>query len=152
MGKLFNGLLQNRLDKYLESNELLSKYQFGFRKNHRTTDNIFILKTLTNKYLGLKKQNIYACFVDFSKAFDTVDRTALLHKLYKKGIGGKFYKLIRNMYSHTKYSCKVESFVSDPFWQHLVLNRVTISVQHYSISLLMTSTRTSISTPRVLQI
>ena len=78
MGKLFNGLLQCRLNSYLETNNLLSNYQFEFRKNHRTTDNIFILKTLINKYLKSKKQNIYACFVDFTKAFDTVDRTSML--------------------------------------------------------------------------
>ena len=115
MGKLFNGLLQNRLDRYLESNELLSKHQFGFRKNHRTTDNIFILKTLINKYLKKNKCNLYACFVDFTKAFDTVDRKALLYKLLNKGIGGKFYNLIKNMYTNTKYSCKVDSSYSEPF-------------------------------------
>ena len=115
MGKLFNGLLQCRLNSYLETNNLLSTYQFGFRRNHRTTDNIFILKTLINKYLKCKKQNIYTCFVDFTKAFDTVDRTSMLYKLYQKGIGGKFYNLIENMYSNTKYCCKNESHYSEPF-------------------------------------
>ena len=115
MGKLFNGLLQYRLNSYLETNNLLSNYQFGFRKNHRTTDNIFILKTLINKYLKHKKQNIYACFVDFTKAFDTIDRNSLLYKLYQKGIGGKFYNLIKYMYSNTKYYCKDDSRCSEPF-------------------------------------
>lgn len=76
MGKLFNNLLQQRLNNYLENNNLLSQYQFGFRKDHRTTDNIFILKTLVNKYLGKKKDNLYVCYVDFSKAIDTVWRSA----------------------------------------------------------------------------
>ena len=115
MGKLFNGLLQNRLNSYLENKKLLSDNQFGFRKNHRTTDNIFILKTLINKYLKLKKQKLFACFIDFTKAFDSVDRTALLYKLYKKGVGGKFYSLIKSMYSLTKYSCKDKFHCSDPF-------------------------------------
>jgi hypothetical protein len=115
MGKLFNGLLQNRLNSYLEANNLLSNHQFGFRKNHRTTDNIFILKTLINKYLKHKKQNIYTCFVDFTKAFDTIDRNSMLSKLYKKGVGGKFYNLIKHMYSNTKYCCKDEYRLSEPF-------------------------------------
>ena len=40
------------------------------------------------------------------KAFDNVVRKALLHKLLKKGIGGKFFALIRNMCSNTIYSFK----------------------------------------------
>jgi hypothetical protein len=39
----------------------------------------------------------------------------MLSKLYKKGVGGKFYNLIKNMYSNTKYCCKDESKYSEPF-------------------------------------
>ena len=51
--------------------------QIGFKKNHRTSDHIFVLKTLIDKYF---KQNgkIYVCFVDFQKAFDKVWRLSLL--------------------------------------------------------------------------
>ena len=45
------------------------------------------------------KKKLYVCFVDFKKAFDSVVRKALLHKLLKKGIGGKFFDLVTNMYS-----------------------------------------------------
>jgi hypothetical protein len=56
------------------------------------------------------KKILYVCFVDFKKAFDSVVRKALLHKLLKKGIGGKFFDLITNM-----YSCKFGNSHSDPF-------------------------------------
>ena len=46
------------------------------------------------------KKKLYVCFVDFKKAFDSVVRKALLHKLLKKGIGGKFFDLVTNMYSN----------------------------------------------------
>lgn len=115
LGKLFTGLLQKRLDNYLESNNLLSQYQCGFRKNHKTTDNIFVLKTLINKYLHTKKQNLYVCFVDFSKAFDTVWRSALLYKLNKKGIGGNFLKLMIDMYTNTYYSYRKGNQISEQF-------------------------------------
>ena len=39
----------------------------------------------------------------------------MLYKLYQKGIGGKFYNLIENMYSNTKYCCKNDSHYSEPF-------------------------------------
>lgn len=50
-GKLFIRLLQKRLDVFLESNNLLSPNQVGFRKGQRTTDNIFILMSVINKYI-----------------------------------------------------------------------------------------------------
>ena len=115
LGKLFTGILQQRLNHYLESSNLISQYQSGFRKDHRTTDNIFVLRTLVNKYLHKKKKNLYACFVDFSKAFDTVWRSALLYKINKKGIGGNFLKLLNNMYTNTFYSCKKDNQISEAF-------------------------------------
>jgi hypothetical protein len=61
------------------------------------------------------KQNIYTSFVHFAKAFDTIDRNSMLSKFYKKGIGEKFYNLIKHMYSNTKFCCKGESILSEPF-------------------------------------
>ena len=59
LGKLFNRLLQTRLTNYLESEGMLSHFQAGFRKGYRTTDNIFILKTLMNKYLFEEKKQLF---------------------------------------------------------------------------------------------
>ena len=115
LGKLFTSLLQCRLSNFLESNNLISPNQGGFRSGYRTTDHLFILKTLINKYVGKMKKNLYVCFVDFKKAFDSVDRKALIHKIIKKGIGGKFFELIKNMYSNTEFSCKSGNYYSDPF-------------------------------------
>ena len=115
LGKLFNRLLQKRLDNFLENNNLLSPNQTGFRKGFRTTDNIFILKTVINKYLNRCNGKVFVCFVDFKKAFDSVWRQALLFKLLDKGIGGNFYKIIKHIYSNTKYSYKSSNFYSNPF-------------------------------------
>ena len=89
LGKVFTKILQSRISNYLEDNELLSDNQAGFRKNYRTTDQIYILKTILNKYLHKNKKPVYACFIDFSKAFDTIWREALLYKLNNIGIAGK---------------------------------------------------------------
>jgi hypothetical protein len=64
------------------------------------------LKTLINKYLHQLKSKLYVCFVDFKKAFDSIDRNSLFQKIENKGIGGNFLKLIKDMYSNTLYSCK----------------------------------------------
>jgi hypothetical protein len=66
--------------------------------NTRTSDHVFILKAAIDKYIS-KKKKLYACFVDFRKAFDSVWHGALFLKLQRLGIGGLFYNLIKKMYS-----------------------------------------------------
>ena len=121
LGKLFTSLLQNRLTNFLEKHNLLSVNQGGFREGCRTSDHIYILKTLINKYLNKCKNNLYVCFVDFKNAFDSVVRKALMYKLLCKGIGGQFYDLLKHMYSNTctLYCCKSEGYISEPFQANL---------------------------------
>ena len=57
---------------------------------------MFILRTLIENYV-CNKSKLFACFVDFEKAFDSVLHSALLLKLAKLDIKGPFYDIIRNM-------------------------------------------------------
>lgn len=81
MGKLFTSLLHARLHNYMETNNLYNKFQAGLRLGFRTVDHIYTIKTILNKYLYKSKKRLYACFVDFSKAFDTVWRSGLFEKI-----------------------------------------------------------------------
>jgi hypothetical protein len=72
-----------------------AKTQFGFRENHRTSDSLFVLKTLINKYVHKNKRKLFACFVDLQKAFDSVWRNGLLFKLVKIGVGEQFYNIVK---------------------------------------------------------
>lgn len=112
MGKLFTHLLQGRLHKYMTKNNLYNKFQAGFRPEYRTTDHIFTIKTLINKYLYKHKKPIFACFVDFSKAFDTVWHRGLFKKLLTLQIGGNFYKILKFMYSNSKFVAKKGKSIS----------------------------------------
>ena len=78
-GKFFSKILHNRLDSLIENNNIY-KGQIGFRKGCRTSDHIFTLQTLIDKAFRSTKR-LYACFVDLKKAFDTVNRGALIYKL-----------------------------------------------------------------------
>ena len=106
LGKLFTSLLQNRLNVYMEENNLYNKFQAGFRPGYRTTDHIYAIKTILNKYIHKNKKKVYACFVDFSKAFDTVWRSGLYQKLLHLGIGGNFYNVVKHMYANSKFAVK----------------------------------------------
>ena len=74
-----------RLDSYLKLNNILCTNQFGFRKNSNTSD--AIIEFLDYVYSSLdKKQSTIAVYLDFSKAFDTVNHEILMSKLHHNGI------------------------------------------------------------------
>ena len=64
----------------IDTNNILSKYQFGFRKNHSTNHEviIFINKISTALDSGM---SVVGCYIDLKKAFDTVDHKILLKKI-----------------------------------------------------------------------
>lgn len=99
LGKLFTSIMQIRYSHFLEINSKLNPEQFGFRKNSRTTDSLFVLKQLLNKYL-VKKDKIFACFIDYHKAFDTVWHKGLLTKIRNIGVQGKFFNVVNSMYEN----------------------------------------------------
>ena len=58
---------------------------------------------------------MYSCFVDFSKAFDSIPRDILFEKLISKGIKGKVFNLIKNIYVHEKCKVKIGGYLSETF-------------------------------------
>ena len=71
IGKLFTAVLNDRLNTFLDDNHLLSENHAGFRKHYSTSDHIFTLYALM-ELLKYEKKKPVCCFVDFSKAFDSV--------------------------------------------------------------------------------
>ena len=112
--KLLCSILNKRLTKFCEDNNIRSKEQIGFCKNTRTSDHIFTLKTLVNKYVTDKKgKKLYTCFIDFKKAFDSVWHEGLLRKLENKGINGKFLEIIRNIYKRNSCAIKINGKITN---------------------------------------
>ena len=103
LGKLFTSIINTRLNDYLEEYMLLAEDQAGFRKQYSTLDHIYSLHALI-EILKIKKQKLFACFVDFSSAFDSVWRAGLWHKLVQHNVNGKVFNVIFNMYEDIK-SC-----------------------------------------------
>ena len=114
LGKFFNNLLLMRLPKCFEDLRLFQDHMMGFRPNMRTSNNLFVLKTLTDKQLH-KNEKLYSGFVDFSKAFDTVWRKGLVAKLRAFGICGKMFDIIENLYLNTNGHVTVGDFIADNF-------------------------------------
>ena len=66
-------VIERVIDKLLRERIDIDEMQFGFVPGCGTTDAIFLLRQLQEKYLG-KRKNLYLAFVDLEKAFDRVPR------------------------------------------------------------------------------
>ena len=63
-----------------------------------------------------KKQYLYTCFIDFRKAFDVVNRKALLYKLREYyGIDGLYFNIVENMYKDVFFSVKLQNKIAPLF-------------------------------------
>ena len=93
ISKVFECVVNAHLLNYLETNQLLSDSQFGFRHSRSTAD---ILAYLTEQVSrSLEKQGVTrSVALDISKAFDKVWHRGLLHKLSSYGIEGQVYNLL----------------------------------------------------------
>ena len=114
IGKLFNSILNRRLDLFLKKYNIINDCQIGFSKKARTSDHMFILRTLFESYCS-KGERLYACFIDFRKAFDTVIHEGIKFKLLQTGIGTKFYNVIKSMYSVSRSCIKLNNELTETF-------------------------------------
>ena len=112
MGKLFSGILLDRLLLFKELYCPDPKEQLGFKKGAQTNDHILTLKTLVDKYTKKRRVRLYTCFVDLRKAFDTVSRDLLIHKIAKLGISGNFFNVLSDMYNKSIAKIKVSNLLS----------------------------------------
>jgi hypothetical protein len=94
--KLFTKLLNMRIST--NAFQHLPDEQFGFRRGRSTTSAIRSLLTAVRATLQHRRHFMYALFVDFRKAFDTVDRSRLIRKLQEQfGIGGRTLAVIQSL-------------------------------------------------------
>ena len=84
-GKLLEKLVHSQLSAYLENNTLLNDCQGGFRHGISTINKIAELTDDIYKAMDSKETTV-AVFIDFKKAFDTVNHAILLSKLRHMGV------------------------------------------------------------------
>ena len=94
MYKLFTKIISTRLEKKLDENQ--TREQAGFRSKYSTTDHINVIHHLKEK---CRKYNIPLCvaFVDYEKAFDSVQTQAILTSLQEQGIEYVYIEILNNI-------------------------------------------------------
>ena len=112
VGKVLADILLQRL-KYI-ADKIYPQSQCGYRQNRSTIDGIFTLRQLMEKTKE-QRRNMYIVFVDFTKAFDTVNRDFLFKILAKIGCPPKFIRLIKSLYTQVHARLIVDGNLTEPF-------------------------------------
>ena len=90
LSTILERLIYNRLYAFLIKYKILYSLQFGFRK-HRATY-MTLVCILDELHDAMEKEDFaLGIFIDFKKAFGTVEHSILLHKLYHDGVHGPAY-------------------------------------------------------------
>ena len=96
-GKFFEKCIYNSLYSYLESNDILSKSQSGFRKGDSCISQLLaITYEIYYNFYAYPSLETRGVFLDISKAFDRVWHEGLLYKLKSYGINGPLLILIKS--------------------------------------------------------
>uniref|UniRef100_A0A669EEG1 Reverse transcriptase domain-containing protein n=1 Tax=Oreochromis niloticus TaxID=8128 RepID=A0A669EEG1_ORENI len=112
LAKVLESLVSEQLKEFLYSNEVLSKLQSGFRKQHSAVT--AATKVINDILVALdKKQHCASLFIDLSKAFDTVDHAILKHRLLSLGLSRHVVSWFTNYLSDRTQCIKCENLCSE---------------------------------------
>ena len=95
-------------------NRELPDVQAGFRKGRGTRDQIVNIRRIMEKAKEFQK-NIYFCFIDYAKAFDSVDHNKLWKILQEMGIPDHLICLLRNLYAGQEATVRTGHGTTDWF-------------------------------------
>lgn len=108
-------MINSRLSKWMEDNNILPDAQAGFRRGRGCLDNLFSLAATLNCRLRQKKALQFLLFVDFKRAFDSVNHKLLWMKLFEIGPSAKMVRLLRNIYNTAHLKLLINGMLSKNF-------------------------------------
>ena len=123
--KVFEKIVYNHVIDFIDTNNLLSKQQFGFRKNHSTNHAVITLIDRISAALDSGRA-VVGCYIDMKKAFDTVNHRILINKLQLYGIRGHILDWFRSYLQNRKQYIHIDDTNSN-------LGSISCGVPQWSI-------------------
>jgi hypothetical protein len=111
--KILEKVVKEQLVNYVEGNRIITERQFGFRRNKSINDALWQLTNNIDEALS-GGDRCLVVFLDLAKAFDTVDRDKLLHKLSLIGVRDSELNWFRTYFTNRNQYVSVEGVESDP--------------------------------------
>ena len=97
VGKILLKIIARRLSEYCERVGILPEEQSGFRPNRSITEIMFVVRPL-QELTRKKRIPLHVCFIDLTKAYDSVDRTLLWTVLARFGVPQVMISVIRQFH------------------------------------------------------
>jgi hypothetical protein len=116
VSKVFTSILNRRLYTWAEEEHKIREEQAGFRKQYSTIDHIYTVVSMIRKCLnGHRKKKLYVIFVDYLRAYDSVDRESLWKVLNKIKTSSKMLRMMQGIYKSVKSCVKWGNELSEFF-------------------------------------
>ena len=112
--KLYCGVLNSRLENWVDENNVLCDEQNGFRKSRSTLDHLSTLTSIIEMRKA-KKKDTFVAFIDFSKAYDSIPRDKLWTKLKEMGLCGRLYNALISLYKSVRSCVRINGVSTDFF-------------------------------------
>ena len=117
--KLMNHVMklwERILDARLRQEVRICSQQYGFMPGRSTTDALFALRMLMEKYREGERE-LHCVFVDLEKAYDRVPREELWHCMREAGVTEKYVKLVQDMYKDSMTAVRSATGLTE--WFHV---------------------------------
>ena len=113
-GKVYSLIIGERLKKWAD--QQLLDAQCGFRSERGCNDAIFALRRLHEEALA-KQRNIYTCFIDLTKAYDSVNRALAWETFARRGMPLKLISLLKDLHTDTFCALKGDHKQKDSWFE-----------------------------------
>ena len=111
--KLFTRILQNRIQRILDENQ--PRKQAGFRGGYSATDHLHALNQLIEK-ANEYQLNLCVGYIDYEKAFDSIEHAELFIALRKTGVNETYVKILEDIYTNAIATIHLDNDVSKPIY------------------------------------
>ena len=112
--KLYAAVLDRHIADWAESAGVRAEGQFGFRRRRGCAHAALVLRA-TIEHLRARGLRLYACFVDFQKAYDTVPRHLLWARLEQAGLEGSCIRAVQALYANVPMCVRTSEGFTDTF-------------------------------------
>lgn len=110
--KIIERAIFNQIQCFIEKNRIINPTQYGFQKEKSTTQLLSKFTDHINCHLN-EKYYVGIIFIDFKKAFDTLDHQTLLKAMEECGIRGPLKNMFKNYLLNRKIKVKIDGIFSD---------------------------------------
>ena len=107
-------ILEYAISDAVQTTDKCDAYQFGFKAGHSTELCTNVLKRTVDYFTSLGS-HLFTCFIDFTKAFDTVNYWRLFYKLLQDGVNKFVVRLLSYWYCNQEACVRWKGSISCNF-------------------------------------